>query len=81
VDEVAANSALQLFPNPATDVLNVILPAGVSLSDVRMMDALGRSLPVSIHNGTVHLSSLSPGIYVLRAMHDGQEWCTRFEKR
>ncbi len=81
VAELAGTNGLEVFPNPATDAVNVVLPSGAALSELRLLDALGRYLPVSISGGAVQLTALSPGIYVLRATYKGQQWSTRFEKR
>ncbi len=80
-DELPAITGIQVHPNPALDVVNVILPDGVAMTELRLLDAVGRSVPLSFIGRTVPVSDLSPGMYVLLAMHNGEHWSARFEKR
>lgn len=61
-----------LHPNPATDQLTI--RSSHHLDCVEVLDALGRTHEVIRPNGTSHLidvSSLTPGIYILRFTTDG----------
>lgn len=55
-----------MFPNPVNDVLHVLLPTGYSTEDLRVIDVLGRSMPVELSNGTIVFSGLTSGTYILR---------------
>ena len=68
------SSAFSIFPNPATEVLNVQMqmPAGTIL--LQILDALGRELkevPVTssgvIISTALDISSLPKGLYYIRA--------------
>lgn len=60
--------AMQLFPNPAHDQLQVRLPAG-SPAEIRLFDATGRLVlnnRVAGNNTTLSLEGLQPGVYTVR---------------
>ena len=80
VEELATAQDLGLFPSPATDAIQVRLPAGWSMSEVRMFDAVGRAVPISTSARAVDLAGLAPGMYVLRAAREGQVLSARFQK-
>jgi hypothetical protein len=81
VQESVAAADLRVFPNPATDVLNVVLPAGLRITDVRILDVMGRSVPARALGRSVDVSGLIPGIYVLAAGDGAVQRTLRFEKR
>lgn len=58
--------AISVYPNPATDVLNIKLPSQLEVINVSMFDVLGRNTGVSLNNGQVNLGSLEGGIYLLK---------------
>lgn len=56
---------VQLFPNPATDILNVVLPQPGGSATARISDATGQlALMVPVLGGRVDVSSLRPGAYL-----------------
>lgn len=62
--------APEVFPNPATDELHLVLPAGSNSLNYTMHDAAGRNVlsgRITVRNGQVDLSSLAPGCYMLRS--------------
>ena len=59
-----------IFPNPATDVLNVDLPSNVNVESAVLFDVLGKNTGVTLENGTMNLSSLSRGVYILNLQTD-----------
>jgi len=64
VDDVLL-SQISLFPNPASDILNVKLPIGVEVESAIMYDVLGKNVGVTISNGEINVSELSRGVYIL----------------
>lgn len=66
VQEWTSPKDLRVFPNPVNDVLHVLLPTGYSTEDLRVIDVLGRSMPVELSNGTIVFSGLASGTYILR---------------
>lgn len=75
-----ASLPVQVFPSPTTDELNVRLPW--SASEVQVLDLSGRSVlrPTFTTTGTVDVSGLPSGCFVLRATGANGTATTRFIK-
>lgn len=58
-------SQISVFPNPASDVLNVKIPAGVDIQSVQLYDVLGKVVGNTIVNNEINISNLSRGVYIL----------------
>jgi len=72
-----AAAELSLYPNPATDQLQLSLSSGAELKSVEVFDARGAKASVrSLGNGQLSVSGLAPGLYLLRAS-DGQNTFTK----
>ena len=56
---------VNIYPNPATTQLNGELPTGVESLEVKLYDVLGKDTGARLVNGSVDVSSLSRGVYVL----------------
>lgn len=70
VSSIAKNALdlTTLYPNPATDLLNINLPSSVESAQVTITDALGRVVMTTEAQGTtsVNVSSLEKGTYFVR---------------
>ncbi|HMQ76939.1 MAG TPA: serine hydrolase [Flavobacteriales bacterium] len=55
-----------LHPNPATDLLRVVLPPGAVPEDLELLDERGRSIPVRWTGEGLDLSDLATGTYAVR---------------
>lgn len=67
---------LQVYPNPATDVLNI--RTAIALKKVLLKDALGLTVYFTTGNPEViHLSELSQGIYVLQLYTSENRYVTK----
>ncbi|EDM45199.1 hypothetical protein SCB49_03724 [unidentified eubacterium SCB49] len=64
VDDVAL-SQVSMFPNPATDVLNIKVPSSIELTGVTLYDVLGKSTNVAVSNGVVNVANLARGVYIV----------------
>jgi Zn-dependent metalloprotease len=72
-----ASAELSLYPNPAADQLQLSLSSGAELQSIEVFDARGAKASVrSLGNGQLNVSSLAPGLYLLRAT-DGQNTFTK----
>jgi bacillolysin len=72
-----AGAELSLYPNPATDQLQLSLNSGAELQSVEVLDIRGAKASVRyLGNGEVNVSGLAPGLYLLRAS-DGQNTFTK----
>lgn len=63
------NTPLKVFPNPAQNEVNIILPSALESANVRLYDVLGKIImetTVSANNSKLNLSAFSKGIYLLK---------------
>lgn len=76
VDELGGvNTGLHIFPNPATDALNLHIPSNAAGATVRITDAAGRQVYVGEHvagDVRIDVSALAPAMYLLHVSEEGQ---------
>ena len=58
-------SQVSIFPNPATDVVNVKVPSSVEILSVSVYDILGKKANVTAVNGQVNVAELAAGVYLM----------------
>jgi bacillolysin len=64
---------LEVYPNPATDAVRLVLPGNAEATSVVVMDIRGaRVANTSFSNGTLNISGLAKGMYTL-SVSDGQK--------
>ncbi|OON67218.1 hypothetical protein B0919_19010 [Hymenobacter sp. CRA2] len=69
----AAALTWQVYPNPTTGQVRVILPIAAAERQAELLDALGRSVghwPVPATTNDLNLGRISPGVYSLRIRSD-----------
>ena len=81
IADEASEEELNLFPNPAHDVVLLSGSAAVDQRHVLILDGAGRLVQEgSVRNGTLDVSRLAPGSYVLQ-MNAGNRFVSRrFQK-
>jgi hypothetical protein len=78
VDEVNG-SVCEIYPNPVKDELNV---SGVDVSfSYEIIDLTGRTVARGKSVGTIGVSELSNGVYLLKLQTEKQQSCVRFVKQ
>ena len=60
-----ALSQVSVYPNPASDELNIKVPSNVVVNEALLFDTLGRKVDISIDNGIINVSDVASGIYIL----------------
>jgi hypothetical protein len=73
-DDVYAVSKLNVFPNPAQEVVNVELPSA-GISEVRLLDASGRIVQHQTVNGdlaVIQRNTLPSGFYLIEVLNKGK---------
>jgi hypothetical protein len=60
-----------VYPNPATDHVNVILPNKETPSSIEVIDVLGRTITSSVNSTSVVTNSLTKGVYSIRVKSKG----------
>ncbi len=77
----ASAFAVQLFPNPVRDMLNIVLPDGQQIQSVQVFDVVGRKQEVVFAaNGKIGVSSLPAGSYFLQLRTERGVVVKRFVK-
>ena len=78
IEDYVADGSVVVFPNPAREAVNVIIPAGTTGATVELMDATGRvamdfaSQAVNAEQRVVmDVRDLSAGIWFVRIIQDG----------
>ncbi len=78
------SSNFQIFPNPANERINFIIPESLELShkQVLISDITGKILiNKELTDSYIEINSLRPGIYILRIVSsDGQVFNSKFIK-
>jgi hypothetical protein len=78
-----APSSLQVYPNPATDKLTLVGPAGfyAEHATTTLTTADGRQVLAPYQAGQLDVSGLSSGMYFLTVKADGQTYRQKFSKK
>ncbi len=58
-------SQVSVYPNPTTDILNVKVPANITVNSASLVSVLGANTGLKLVNGTINTSSLASGVYIL----------------
>jgi len=83
IDSKDVYSELILYPNPASDQINLNYPTITQESSIEIFDALGRKIYVQALVGnktTLALKKLPDGVYFLRAQYNGNTLLKKFIK-
>ncbi len=67
VNEASAKSGLKVFPNPASDVVN--LTANKEIKSVNIYDLSGKKVKSSTDTKQINVSTLAKGTYILQAYY------------
>ncbi|MBO4231905.1 MAG: S8 family serine peptidase [Bacteroidales bacterium] len=69
IEDNATDEEFAIFPNPAKDLLNVALPAGMQNQNLTIFDLSGKAImsqTLNDLNTTINVGNLSSGIYFVR---------------
>lgn len=56
---------INIYPNPAKDIVNFNLPSNLVLKNARLTDMSGREIKVNVSNKTLDVTDLTTGQYIL----------------
>jgi bacillolysin len=74
--------SLELYPNPATDVLRLTMPNNIAITSATVTDLRGvKVLGVKVEGNQLNVSSLAQGIYTLTATDGQKVFHQRFVKQ
>lgn len=78
LNELKQNFRLEIFPNPARDLLHVKAP--IHLDQIELYTLSGQLLQVSTQGTTLNISELAAGTYMIRANGEGESTSQLFVK-
>lgn len=77
----AANTKLSVYPNPATDVLNISLSNGTAIETVNIYNISGKLVNNTKLNGNqIDISQLNSGVYMVEVLTANGSFKTKFVK-
>lgn len=83
ISEISLNSGVSIYPNPATDVLNITSKQN-SIQQFTITNLLGEvivnSKQVTGNTVTVNTAELAQGVYIIRVQSGAHEFTARFMK-
>jgi hypothetical protein len=79
----ATQSGFAVYPNPATDVINIRLDQPANNMTVMITDVVGKqALNETLQNNAVSVSALPAGIYIIHLAADGVNYApVKFVKK
>ncbi len=84
-NEVLTNNGVKIFPNPASNVLQIQLPETFNPAEtsIEVLDALGRKVAVSVSAAnsllTINTSEVAAGLYVVKISHKALVQTAKFQ--
>lgn len=82
INETRADGAsISIWPNPATDYINVALADAAVVADIRVCDLAGRVLAAGTSEAPVSVAALPQGTYIVWVVADGITTSSKIIKR
>ena len=81
--EIADSNSFSVYPNPATNVINVANSADV-INNVTITDLNGRTVKqvtVGVNDAQINISDLAQGVYILNATSNGKSFTQKIVKQ
>jgi len=78
---ISGDARLEVFPNPATDHIQLSLTSGASLTSVTVVDARGAKVAAHYDGGQLDVSGLSSGLYTLLVSDGTHSFTQHFVKQ
>lgn len=77
VDELASQQSLEVYPNPASDVIYVKLPHREQI-EYSIYNVMGQKVTAGYSEGTISVADLEQGIYILQIRDDNSLETAKF---
>lgn len=75
-------TAISIYPNPATDFINIAIQNNTVISDISIADMTGKIVLYQNKNTeNINIQNLSSGLYFLSVYADGKKITTKFLKK
>jgi plastocyanin len=69
-----------IYPNPANEMIQISMTNYAAISGFEILDATGRLVESGKYTGSIDVSALSPGAYMIKIMSNGEYAVGRFMK-
>lgn len=80
IDGNQANERISVSPNPVSQLLNINVPAGITLDKIIITDVFGKT--IGLENGTaIDVEKLASGMYILQAFSEERKYVAKFIKQ
>jgi len=56
---------VNIYPNPASSVINLQVPSNIEINKVSLYDVLGKNTGATLVNGQINIADLARGVYLL----------------
>jgi photosystem II stability/assembly factor-like uncharacterized protein len=80
IEEETSSASILLFPNPATDELNVVFPEGSEIEIMNIEGQIIKRLLLDEVENTVDISGLAKGVYFIKIENSAKVWVKKFVK-
>ncbi len=79
-DRIADKTIISLFPNPATDIINIKTENDFNIQRINIVDGMGNLVYNGNASNSIDISNLNPGVYFMNIMGSNSRTSSRFIK-
>jgi hypothetical protein len=85
LNENILNSVINIYPNPASTILNIRSETAMNKTQIKISDVLGKSLletkPGDLYNSSINIESLPSGVYFITITIENNSLVKKFVKQ
>lgn len=83
INDPEFNNSVTLYPNPTSDILNVMLPNNTEAKDYTIFDVTGKTLLQGVFSTTnsIDVSSLTVGTYIIKLTAENKQFSQIFIRK
>ena len=84
ISEYLSEKELHIYPNPADDMLNILINEPSKNMKASILDSTGKivkSIKLKSGENSINIHNLPSGTYIIRAMDGSGTWSKRFVKK
>jgi hypothetical protein len=73
IDDLDLTNSINIYPNPAESTITITEQIDINIHQISIIDLTGKLIQVEMSNfNSIDISTLSPGIYIIRINADGR---------
>ncbi len=65
-EHTSVNNNFNVYPNPACDLVNVVLPNNATVSSIEIIDIAGKIVASNLNSNSINVSVLAKAVYTIR---------------